>query len=75
MVGRVLLSESKSKTWFFDSFCEVLSGKLQIPDGESVLGNEALHRAGTVLDAERGTIGFIGRRAGRIIFGVQEASN
>lgn len=58
----VKLAEGESKTRLLCSLREVDAGNGEVANPESVLGDEALHGARSILDREVGAIGLVGRR-------------
>ena len=48
---------------------------MEVTKHDSVLGDEALHAAGAILDAERGAVGNIRRRLGVVVLVVDLAGN
>lgn len=72
---RPLLSESKGESRFLGGFGKVLRVNGNVSNAEFVVGNETLHRSGTVMDGELCAVRLVGRGSARIILGVKEASN
>jgi hypothetical protein len=67
----VELAKGKRKSRLFGRLGKVLVLDDEVADLEDVVRDEALERTGSVSNLERGVVGLVGRRSGRVVLGVK----
>lgn len=67
----VKLAKGESESGLLGRLGKVLVLDRKITDGDGVLRDEALERSRAVSDGKVGSVGFVGGRLGRVVFGVK----